>query len=216
MTEAQEVIRAVNRAEEVLEGLKVRGELRTSPGGLAATPATSRPPVDLAMMDLAHHIEQLFHGWARLLHEDAGVELPNGNHLVPDWLRTYRDQIAQAGWAPDMVDELEAAARKGIGMLGLLPKRTPLPEPCAICESRQWVYHERPPFVRCQQEHESQLVEHLQGRGTEVITHADAAWILGVGRTAITMAIARGLLDAGDDGGVTIASVRARLANVPV
>lgn len=214
MTDAQSVIRAVNRAEEVWDGLKVRQELRSHNGPSTSGAATSRPPVDLGMVDLSDHIAALVQSWAKLACEEAEDDMPADQ--VPaqaDHLRGAATWIARQAWSDDLCDELEEAARKGIGMLGMLPQRTPLPEPCSVCGARQWVYRENPPIVRCRDGHESQIVEHLHDRGTGALTHADAAWVLGISRTAVTMAIKRGTLNAGDTGGVTVASVRARLAH---
>lgn len=215
MTDANSVIRAVNQAEEVHDGLEVRGDLRSHSGPSSAGASESRPPVDIGMMDLATHIQGLMQLWTRLVHEESGDELPPDT--IADQAQYMRQRaiwIAGAEWAPDMIDELEAAARKGVGMLGLLPPRSPLPEPCNVCGAQQWIYHERPPIVRCREEHESQLVEHMQGRGTETVSHEQAAWVLGVKRTAVSMAIKRGTLRAGEQGGVTIESLRVRLAKV--
>lgn len=217
MTDANHVIRAINQAEEVHDGLNVRGDLRSHNGPSSAGASESRPPVDLGMLDLARDIEKLIQLWTRLVHEESGDELPADT--ITGQARYMRERaiwIAGAEWAPDMIDELESVARKGVGMLGMLPPRSPLPEPCNVCGAQQWIYHERPPIVRCREEHESQLVEHMQGRGAETVTHAEAAWVLGIKRRAVGMAIKRGTLTAGIGGGVTIESVRARLANVSV
>lgn len=213
MTDANTIIRAVNQAEEVHDGLEVRGDLRSHSGPSSAGASESRPPVDIGMMDLATHIQGLIQLWTRFVHEESGDDLPADT--ITDqalFMRQRATWIAGASWAPDMIDELETAVRKGTGMLGLLPPRMYMPEPCAICHAVQWIYHERPPIVRCQAGHESELHEHLQGRDTETVTHEQAAWVLGIKRRAVGMAIKRGTLTAGTDGGVTLDSVRARLA----
>lgn len=217
MTDANTVIRSVNQAEEIHDGLKVRGEIRSHNGPATPGASGSRPPTDIGMLDLAVHIEGLLQSWSRLVHEESGDDLPADNPAAQAlYMRQRAIWIAGAAWAPDMLDELDDATRKGTGMLGMLPPRTYMPEPCGICTAVQWIYHERPPVVRCQAGHESQLMEHLQGRGTEAVTHAQAAWVLGIKRPAVSMAVKRGTLVASPDGGVTLESVRVRLAKVSV
>lgn len=217
MIDAQTIIRTVNRAEEAWEGLKVRGELRSRTGPAVSASSAPPAPVDLGMLDLADDVAMSLHGWCRVAHEEGAGDLPADD--VPAqaaWMRERAIWIAGAEWAPDMVDELADHARRGVGMLGMLTPRTPLPERCGVCEARQWVWHETPPIVRCREGHESQLVEHLQSRGVETVTQDRAAWVLGIGRSGVAMAVKRGTLDAGVDGGVTVKSLRARLDKAAV
>ncbi|WP_193117050.1 hypothetical protein [Brachybacterium tyrofermentans] len=213
MTDANSVIRSVNQAEEIHDGLKVRGEIRSHNGPAAPGASGSRPPTDISMLDLAVHIEELLQSWSRLVHEESSDDLPADNPTAQAlFMRQRAIWIAGAAWAPDMLDELDDATRKGTGMLGMLPPRTYMPEPCGICHAVQWIYHERPPVVRCQAGHESELQEHLQGREAETVTHAEAAWVLGITRRGVGMAVKRGRLTTGADGRVTLESVRVRLA----
>lgn len=46
---------------------------------------------------------------------------------------------------------------------------------------------------------------------TDTVTHSVAAGMLGLARSSIGTMVARGDLDRGDDGGVTVASIKARL-----
>lgn len=213
--DAQIIIRAVNRAEEAWQGLEdVRGQLRHRTGPAVTLSRTSPAPVDLAMLDLARDIRGSLYGWCQVHQEEVGDEWPEDTVPgVARWLRARAVDIAGADWAPDAADELEHFAARAMGMLGQLTPRTPLPEPCAICGARQWAWHERPPIVRCRGGHESQLIEHLGGRGIEAVTQAQAAWVLGCSRRAISRAIACGELAAGTHGGVTVKSLRERLAS---
>lgn len=217
MTQAQEIIRAVNRAEEVhliLSGMARVRRARTSMGvDVSAAPGA---PLDLAMVDLADDIRNSIQGWARLTEEEQGDLIADGaTPALALHMRQRAIWIAGAEWAPVMVEELTDLNRRAIGALGLLPQRTPMPERCH-CGAVQWVYHERPPFVRCRDGHASRLIEHLHGRGVEAITQVQAAWVLDCTQSAVSKRASRGELTRSTAGGITVESVRAAVAATPL
>lgn len=213
MIDVNHAIRTIRQAEEVhkiLEGMKRHQRAITGP---KVQTSASRTPVDLGMLDLADDIKASLQGWARLVEEETGETLDDLRDMdvVGQWLRVRATWIAGANWAEDMLSELSGHTRRAIGMLGLLPARMQMPEPCD-CGAEQWLYHERPPFVRCKAGHLSGIVSHLQGRGVESVSQMQAAWVLGCSQQAVSRRIKRGTLHSGADGGVLIASLRDTLA----
>ena len=213
MTDINAVIRTIRQAEEVhkiLEGMK--RHQRTSNGPRAQT-STIGTPIDLGMLDLADDIKASLQGWARLVEEETEEPLQDLRDMdvVGQWLRVRATWIAGATWAEDMLSELSGHTRRAIGMLGLLPARMRMPEPCD-CGAEQWLYHERPPFVRCKAGHLSGIVSHLQGRGVESVSQMQAAWVLGCSQSSVARRIKRGELHPGTKGGVMVDSLRDALA----
>ena len=217
--DAQHVIRTVNRADAAARLLRITARTPRSNTGERVKGAgpDSPAPLSLDLMDQAELMHYCLHGWARITEEEHGDPMPpDVTEDMARYLREHALWIAEQPWAEDLVLELRDHVHTAKGMLGLLTPRTLLPEPCRHCSERQWVYRETPPVVRCRQGHESPLGEHLQPRGVETVTHAQAAWVLGITRQAIGMAVKRGTLAAGPNGGVTLDSVRVRLAREAV
>lgn len=213
MIDVNHAIRTIRQAEEVhkvLEGMK--RHQRTT-GNLGIQSSSRGTPIDLGMLDLADDIKASLQGWARIVEEETEEPLQDLRDMdvVGQWLRVRATWIAGADWAEDMLAELSGHTRRAIGMLGLLPSRMRMPEPCD-CGAEQWLYHERPPFVRCKAGHLSGIVSHLQGRGVESVSQMQAAWVLGCSQQAVSRRIKRGTLRPGADGGVLVASLRDTLA----
>lgn len=213
MTDINATIRTIRQAEEVhkiLEGMK-RHQRAT--GNLGIQSSSRGTPIDLGMLDLADDIKASLQGWARLVEEETEEPLQDLRDMdvVGQWLRERAEWIAGADWAEDMLSELSGHTRRAIGMLGLLPARMRMPEPCD-CGAEQWLYHERPPFVRCRAGHLSGIVSHLQGRGVESVSQMQAAWVLGCSQSSVARRIKRGELHPGTRGGVMVDSLRDALA----
>lgn len=180
MTDAQSIIRAVNRAEEVhfiLSGMS-RTKRRSSDGGPAST-AESPAPLAIELLDQAEDIRHSVIGWATVIHEEKHDPLPRDD--VPAWTLWLRERaiwITSRPWAEDMRDELTDRTRRGIAMLGLFPRRTRLPEECQ-CGAPQWVYHEDIAWTLCSDGHIASLAEALPLDGP-LLSCAEVAMILGV------------------------------------
>lgn len=198
MTEVQAVIRAVNRAEEVhfiLDGMSRLGRSRPSGPAVDISPEPGAP-IDLSMHDLASDLRAKFQGWAQLLSEEQGDPLPADevtSHAL--FLRQHAIWIAGAEWAEVMIDELREDTRRGVGMLGMLPRRTKVPEPCE-CGADQWVYHEDVAFVRCADGHLASLADHAYSGEAETFTVSQVARMTGMARSTIGYMIDRGDLHA--------------------
>ncbi|WP_152353310.1 helix-turn-helix domain-containing protein [Brachybacterium subflavum] len=197
MTDAQSVIRAVNRAEEVhfiLEGMK-RVKL-SHHGPTVDTSGPPSAPVNLGMLDLAEDIRASLQGWSQLVNEEQGDPYPRDETTaLALFLRQHAIWIADGTWATDMVEELEGMNQRAIGMLGMLPRRTKIPEHCE-CGAEQWVYHESVAFVRCADGHVASLADHAYAADTEGFSVTQVARILGVSRSTIGRMIDRGDLHA--------------------
>lgn len=198
MTEAQEIIRAVNRAEEVhfvLAGMS-RIQRAAANGPVVDCSRDPAAPLDLGMLALAQEIADSIQGWARLTHEEQGDPLPRDETTaLALYMRQRAIWIAGAEWAPVMLDELEDRYRRGFGMLGMLPRRTKVPEPCE-CGADQWVYHEEVAFVRCAGGHLSSLADHAYSGEAETFTVTQVARMTGMARSSIGFMIDRGDLHA--------------------
>ena len=209
--DGQAVIRAVNRAEDIrgiLAGM-ARIPRRQTGGAGGIDPGA---PIDLGMMDLADSIQHSIQQWALLLHEEQGDPLPADRTAdLARFLREHAIWIAGGEWVVDLVEELRGFYQRGIGMLKLLPARTRMPEPCE-CGKGLWVIHERPPIVRCDGGHVSSIASHLQARGTESVTQAQAAWVLGCTAHNVSQRLKRGSLARGPKG-VRVDSLREALAD---
>ena len=77
------------------------------------------------------------------------------------------------------------------GPMGLLPRRTRIPEYCE-CGTVQWCYHEQPPFVKCKAGHIALLADHAYRAGAEAYTATQAARLIGVSVATIGRMIERG------------------------
>lgn len=180
MTDAQQIIRTINQAEDVhailigMSRVKRRAEQLGVQDG--STPGV---PVNLDLLDQAEEIRASILGWTQLLHEEQGDQPPASN--VPAWalfLREHALWITGAPWAEDMHAELQDRTSRGIAMLGLYPRRTQLPERCQ-CGAPQWVYHEDIAWTQCDDGHIASLAEALPAT-TRTLSCAEAAMILGV------------------------------------
>lgn len=220
MTDAQHIIRTINQAEDAHYILTGMARHQTGSGdslGITTSP-TPGAPLNLTMHDLAVDIAGIL--------RDIALELADITGDWPDSLDASGAALFARQRATHLpldrpgpienIDLLEDRYRAATGVLGLLPKRTRMPDEPCDCGADQWLYRERPPFVRCNNGHISEITTHLQNRGVEAITQMQAAWILDCSQGAISKWIKRGILAAGTKGGVTVNSVRARLAHEPV
>lgn len=220
MTDANHVIRTINRAEDAHYILTGMARTQTSPATGPKVKTSSAPgvPLNLTMHDLATDIAGILRELALDLAQITG-DWPDGLD-TPDaslYIRQHATHLPTERPGPiENIDLLTDRYRQASGVLGMLPNRSRMPDELCDCGATQWIYHERPPYVRCNEGHLSELTSHLQTRGVNTITQSQAAWILDCTQGAISKWVKRGILSAGDKGGVTVDSVRARLAHEPL
>lgn len=214
MTDAQSLIRAVNRAEEahfILTGMS-RTKRRGDSSGPAGT-AESPEPISLDMLDMAEEIRASLIGWARIVHEETSDPLPRDD--MPAWalyLREHALWIASTPWADDATDEIRDRGTRGIAMLGLFPRRTRLPEPCQ-CGRPQWVYHEDIAWTLCADGHVASLADALP-LTVRTLSCAEAAMILGTTARTIERWVADGELSAASHHPTRISALSIKLRRV--
>ena len=159
--DANAVIRAINQAEEywyVLSGLARHKTNATGPK--VATSTEPAAPLDLTLHDLA----QAIYGVLR----DLALDLADTTGEWPDQLDApgaalfIRQHATTMATHPGMIENLDLLndhKKKANGALGLLPRRTQIPEYCE-CGAPQWCYHEKPPFIKCKDGHIAPLADH--------------------------------------------------------
>lgn len=180
MTDAQQIIRAANQAEDVygiLVGMS-RVKRRAEQLGIqdSSEPAI---PVNLDLLDQAEQIRASILGWTRLTSEEHGDPIPAST--IPTWalfLREHAIWITGTAWAEDMLAELQDRTSRGIAMLGLYPRRTQLPHACQ-CGSVQWVYHEDLAWTQCADGHIAPIAEAIPATA-RTFSCTEAAMLLGV------------------------------------
>lgn len=186
MTDAQSIIRAVNRAEDVhfiLTGMSRTKRRGSNDGGPPST-AESPAPLALELLDQAEDIRHSMTGWATIIHEEKRDPLPRDDMAAWTlWIRERAIWITGQPWADDMRDELADRTQRGIAMLGLFPRRTRLPEACQ-CGAAQWVYHEDIAWTLCSAGHIASLAEALPIDGP-LLSCTEVAMILGVSARTI-------------------------------
>lgn len=188
MTDAQSIIRAINRADTARDYLRETYLPGTRQGGPRAQNAAPPAPLDIGKLDQINLITQQLAGWARLIEEETREFIDDE---VEIYLRRHATFAAAQEWALDMVDELNASAAKGEAMAGASVKRMPAGE-CA-CGEKQWAYQTERPYVKCRAGHETAPADHLSSRAT--LSVSDAARALGVSQSTITRAVQAGRLD---------------------
>lgn len=219
MTDANHIIRTINRAEDAHYILTGMARHQSSGGDTLGVDTTPDPsvPFNLTMHDLATDIAGILRELALDLASTTGdwpdsLDTPGAALFI----RQRAQHITGHEGHETSIELLTDRYRSATGVLGLLPKRSRMPDEPCDCGAEQWLYRERPPFVRCREGHVSELTTHLQSRGVEAITQMQAAWILDCTQGAISKWVKRGILGAGEKGGVTVDSIRARLAHQPV
>lgn len=103
-------------ARNLPEVVRIARRETSPPGGkFARNPnvPNSRPPMNLAALDLFNDVTIALHGWTRCLAEDAGVTPPERDDAatLAIHLARHTHQIAQQTWATDAADEIRGHAR---------------------------------------------------------------------------------------------------------
>ncbi|MDU2057696.1 MAG: helix-turn-helix domain-containing protein [Dermabacter sp.] len=188
MTDAQSIIRAINRADTARDYLRETYLPGSHTGGPRAQNTAPPAPLDIGKLDQINLITQQLAGWARLIEEETHEFIDDE---VEVYLRRHATFAAAQEWALDMVDELNASAAKGEAMAGASVKRVPVGE-CS-CGEKQWAYQTEHPYVKCRAGHESTPADHLSSGAT--LSVSDAARALGVSQSTITRAMQAGKLE---------------------
>lgn len=194
MTEPTIVTRAINDAADAARMLRIAARM---PSKSASEPVTGGPaeapaPINLNLFDHAEMIHYCIQGWAKICGEEQGDPLPAdeteplAQHLVQRvaW-------VAGQSWADDLVTELRDHVHTAEGMLGLLPRRIPVPDPCH-CGYQQWAFPgegEGGMVLECGQGHVT-AIRHVVGAVRVSIRGAQR--ILGIRRETIREALASG------------------------
>ena len=143
MTDPNHIIRTINQAETA--ALELRSAARaprknTSSDYITGSPTEAPAPLSLDLFDQAELIHYCIQGWAIITEEEQEDPLPRDETTdLARYLREHALWIAEQPWANDLTTELQDHAHSAEGMLGLLPKRIPLPTPCE-CGQPQWGY----------------------------------------------------------------------------
>ena len=103
-------------ARNLPEVVRIARRETSPPGGkFARNPnvPSSRPPMNIAALDLFNDTTIALHGWTRCLAEDAGVTPPERDDAptLAIHLARHTRQIAQQTWAADAADEIQSHAR---------------------------------------------------------------------------------------------------------
>ena len=103
-------------ARNLPEVVRIARRETSPPGGkFARNPNVpgSKPPMNLAALDLFNDVTIALHGWTRCLAEDAGTQTPDRDDAttLAIHLARHHHQIAQQTWAMDAADEIRGHAR---------------------------------------------------------------------------------------------------------
>lgn len=103
-------------ARNLPEVVRIARRETSPPGGkFARNPnvPNSRPPMNIAALDLFNDVTIALHGWTRCLAEDAGVTPPERDDAttLAIHLARHARQIAQQTWAADAADEIRGHGR---------------------------------------------------------------------------------------------------------
>lgn len=194
MTDAQQIIRTINRAEDahyILTGM-ARAQTSSPTGPKVKTSNTPAAPLNLTMHDLATDIAAILRELALDIAAQSG-DWPDGLDVpaAGQYIRQHSTfVVGHEGHETDIAN-LAECYRKATGVLGMLPRRTRIPEPCE-CGAEQWVYHEHVAYVRCRDGHLASLADHAYAAGTGHFTIGQAARILGVSDRTIGRLLERG------------------------
>lgn len=198
IADPQWIIRTVNRATEIhYIATGLIGHHQTATGPKVDTTTTPSTPINISLLDLANDIATTL--------RDLALDIADTLHEWPDnldpegaatYIRQHATRIPPDRPGPyDTIDKLDDFNRRGLGVLGMLPRRTRIPELCE-CGATQYVIHETPVHVRCERGHDSPLTDHAYPDETTTYTYSQAARILGITQSAISQAVKKGRLDA--------------------
>lgn len=186
---------AITAAETAAHELRhaARRQNRATGEPVTGSSPESPAPINLNLFDQAELIHYCLQGWATIVHEEQGDPLPRDETpAMAAYLRDHADWAAQQSWADDLVTELRDHTHTAEGMLGLLPKRIPVPTPCGNCGDQQWAYPgdgEGGMTLECTQGHVTAM-RHVTGSTRVSIRGAQR--ILGIRRETIREALASG------------------------
>lgn len=193
-TDAQHVIRTINRAEDahfILTGM-ARTQTSGAAGPKVQTSNAPGVPLNLTMHDLAQDIGTILRELA-LDVADATGDWPDGLDAsgAALFIRQRAAVVVGHEGRETTLHALEDNYRKATGVLGMLPRRTRIPEHCE-CGHEQWVYHENVAFTRCAGGHVSSLADHAYMENAPDFSATQAARLMGVTRWTITRMLERG------------------------
>lgn len=210
------VTRTINQAEEawfILQGM-ARAQASGAPGPKVQTSTTPGAPLNLTMHDLATDIATTLRDLALDIAEASG-EWPDGLDATgaAAFTRPRTEHIIGHEGREDVLRTLREHTQRATGVLGMLPRRTRIPEHCE-CGHQQWVYHEHVAYIRCKAGHLGSLADHAYAADTGHFTIGQTARILGVSDRTIGRLLERGDLwgtrgSSGRRGYVDAASVTA-------
>lgn len=193
--DAQTITQAVTTAETATHELRhaARRQNRRAGDPVTGSSPESPAPINLNLFDQAELIHYCLQGWAVITHEEQGDPLPaDETPAMAGYLRLHAPWAAQQPWADDLVTELRDHAHTAEGMLGLLPRRIPVPEACKCCGHQQWAYPgdgEGGMILECVLGHVTAM-RHVVGSTRVSIRGAQR--ILGIRRETIREALASG------------------------
>lgn len=192
MTDPNIVIRAINDATDAASALRAAAR---SPRKGAGEPVSGGPieapaPISLDLFDQAELIHYCIQGWAKICEEEQGDPLPaDETPTLAQHLLQRTGWVSEQPWADDLVSELKDHAHTAEGMLGLLPRRIPLPTPCE-CGAQRWGFPDQGQGgmqVECADGHAVTLAQASTSPALVSIRGAQRA--LGIRRTTIIEAV---------------------------
>lgn len=194
MIDQQRARRTIDQAEEawfVLQGM-ARAGATTPAGPKVTTSTTPAAPLNLTMHDLAVDLATILRDLALDIAETCG-EWPDSLDATgaAAYARARTEHIVGHEGREDTLHTLRDHIQRATGVLGILPRRTRIPEHCE-CGAEQWVYHEHVAYVRCRDGHLASLADHAYAAGTGHFTIGQAARILGVSDRTVGRLMERG------------------------
>lgn len=192
--DAQHVTRTINQAEEawfVLQGM-ARAQTSTTTGPKVAGSTSPGTPLNLTMHDLAVDLATILRDLALDVAEASG-DWPDGLDATGAavFARARTEHIVGHEGREATIHTLREHIQRATGVLGMLPRRTRIPEPCE-CGAEQFVYHEYVAYVQCRGGHLASLADHAYAAGAGHFTIGQAARILGVSDRTIGRLLERG------------------------
>lgn len=199
MIDANFIISTINAAETATHELRDAARLprkATSSDYITGSPTEAAAPLSLDLFDQAELIHYCLQGWSVITQEEQGDPLPQDETVnLSRYLREHALWIAEQPWADDLVSELRDHAHSAEGMLGLLPKRIPLPTPCE-CGEQRWGYPgegEGGISVECLNGH-VRTVHQAVGTAARVSIRG-AQRVLGISRVTVRDALSSGKVE---------------------
>lgn len=194
MIDQQHAIRTINQSEEawfVLQGM-ARAQTSGPQGPKVSTSSTPGAPLNLTMHDLAQDITTILRDLALDI-ADACGEWPDSLDATGAALyaRQRTEHIIGHEGREETLHTLREHVQRATGVLGMLPRRTRIPEHCE-CGAEQWVYHEHVAYVRCRDGHLASLADHAYAAHAGHFTIGQAARLLGVSERTIGRLLERG------------------------